>query len=318
VLERHEEEDLVSRIGGIGLGLRWEFVDELARRTAAGKLPIDFLEISPENYIGRGGRFPAALSALADDYPLVTHGLTMSLGGVDPLGDDYLRDLGSFLRDVKTPWHSDHLCFGAVDGRVLHNLLPVAHKRANVSRVADRIRRARDSLGLPLAIENVSYYWHPGRAEMGEAEFLAALCEAADCALLLDVNNAYANAINFDLDLEAWMRTVPLERVVQIHVAGHEWFAADTDGLGNARPPHSPGAMIVDTHGACVPDPVLAALSRVLPVTGPVPVVLERDQNIPDLDELLLELDRIRQIASAAGAGSPGAEKDAACAEIGQ
>jgi hypothetical protein len=306
----------VSRVVGVGLGLRWEFVDELATRTAAARLPIDFLEISPENYIGRGGRFPAALAALADDYPLLTHGLTMSLGGVDPLEDDYLRDLGAFLRDVKTPWHSDHLCFGAIDGRVLHDLLPVAHKRENVSRVADRIRRARDSLGLPLAIENVSYYWHPGRAEMGEAEFLAEVCDAADCGLLLDVNNAYVNAINFGFDVDAWMRTAPLERVVQIHVAGHEWFDADAGGLGDARPPHSPGAMIIDTHGADVPDPVLALLSRVLPVTGPVPVVLERDQNIPDLDGLLVELGRIRQIASHAGDGSPRAEKDVSRAEI--
>jgi uncharacterized protein (UPF0276 family) len=238
------------------------------------------------------------------------------LGGVDPLEDDYLRDLGAFLRDVKTPWHSDHLCFGAIDGRVLHDLLPVAHKRENVSRVADRIRRARDSLGLPLAIENVSYYWHPGRAEMGEAEFLAEVCDAADCGLLLDVNNAYVNAINFGFDVDAWMRTAPLERVVQIHVAGHEWFDSDAGGLGDARPPHSPGAMVIDTHGADVPDPVLALLSRVLPVTGPVPVVLERDQNIPDLDGLLVELGRIRQIASHTSDGSPRAEKDVSRAEI--
>jgi uncharacterized protein (UPF0276 family) len=304
VLDRHEE-DLLSvpaRVRGVGLGLRWDFLDELVERTAAlesstpgARLPIDFLEISPENYMRRGGRHPAALEWLAERYPVVTHGLTMSLGGVDPLDEGYLRDLAAFLRDVGTPWHSDHMCFGAVDGRAMHDLLPVSLKRASVSRVADRIRRARDGIGVPLAVENVSFYWHPGRAEMGEAEFLARTCEAADCGLMLDVNNAYVNAQNFGFDVDTWMREAPLDRVVQIHVAGHEWFAADDRGLRGAAVAGTPGAMIIDTHGTDVPDPVLALLARVLAKTGPVPVLLERDQNVPSLDALLAEMGRIRE-----------------------
>ena len=271
------------KVEGVGLGLRWEFLDELLKRNRSGPrpLPIDFLEVSPENYLGRGGHQPEALAELAARYPVVTHGLTMSIGGVDPLDSGYLRDLAGFVRQVRSPWHSDHLCFGAVDGRALHDLLPGSFKQASVQRIADRIRRAQDALGVPLAIENVSYYWHPGRAEMGEAEFLAAVCDAADCGLLLDVNNAYVNAQNFGLDVDAWMRTAPLERVVQIHVAGHEWFAVDASGLGEAAEPQAAGAMIVDTHGADVPQAVLALLGRVLERTGPVPVVLERDQNVP-------------------------------------
>ncbi len=294
-------------ISGVGLGLRWEFLDDLLERTRAGeRLPIDFLEIAPENYMARGGKQTAALEELAGVYPVVTHGLTMSVGGVDPLDEAYLRELAAFAARVGTPWHSDHLCFGAVDGRALHELLPVPFKRAAVARVADRIRRARDALGLPLAVENVSYYWHPGRAEMDEAEFLARVCEAADCELMLDVNNAYVNATNFGFDADAWMRAAPLERVVQIHVAGHEWFAADERGLGDRREPHAQGAMIVDTHGADVPDPVLALLGRVLGRTGQVPVVLERDQNVPALDALLEEVARIRCVVSAPGSpGSP-------------
>jgi uncharacterized protein len=289
-------------IAGVGLGLRWEFLDELVMRSAAGEaLPIDFLEISPENYIGRGGRQTASLASLAQRHPLLSHGLTLSVGGIDPLDGTYLSELAAFVRDVASPWHSDHLCFGAVDGRALHDLLPVPFKRASVLRVADRIRRARDVLGVPLAIENVSYYWHPGRAEMDEAEFLASVCEAADCGLMLDVNNAYVNATNFRLDVDAWMRTAPLERAVQIHVAGHEWFAVDERGsLGEATIPNAPDAMIVDTHGAEVPDPVLSLLSRVLARTGPLPIVLERDQNVPDLDTLLAELQGIRSIADQA------------------
>jgi len=286
-----------GRVEGVGLGLRWEFVDELVTRSASGEaLPIDFLEISPENYMGRGGRQTASLASLAPHFALQTHGLTMSVGGVDPLDESYLRELSAFVRDVGSPWHSDHLCFGAVDGRALHDLLPVPFKRASVGRVADRIRHARDVLGVPLAIENVSYYWHPGRAEMDEAEFLSRVCEAADCGLMLDVNNAYVNSVNFGFDVGAWMAAAPLERVVQIHVAGHEWYAVDERGLGEPRPPHDPGAMIVDTHGADVPDPVLALLGRVLERTGPVPIVLERDQNVPDLDALIAELETIRRL----------------------
>jgi uncharacterized protein (UPF0276 family) len=246
----------------------------------------------------RGGAQPAALRWLAERYPILTHGLTMSLGGSDPLDDAYLRDLRATLRDLGTPWHSDHLCVGAVDGRALHDLLPVSFKGHAVERVADRIRRARDALGLPLAIENVSYYWHPGRPELTEPEFLSRLCERADCGLMLDVNNAYVNCRNFGVDPEAWMREAPLERVVQIHVAGHEWFQVDERGLGAEAAADSPNAMIIDTHGMPVADPVLSLLETALARTGPVPVVLERDQNVPPLDVLLDEVARIRAIVS--------------------
>lgn len=299
-------------LAGVGLGLRWELLDELLRRTREGEaLPIDFLEIAPENYLGRGGYHAATLEELGANYPLLTHGLTMSLGGHDPLDGAYLRDLGAFVERVGSPWHSDHMCFGAVDGRAMHELLPVALKRASVPRIADRIRRAQDALGVPMAVENVSFYWHPGRAEMREPELLARVCEAADCGLMLDVNNAYVNATNFGLDVDAWMREAPLERVVQIHVAGHQWYGVDARGLGAPSAAHAEGAMIVDTHGAAVADPVLALLARVLPRTGAVPIVLERDQNIPALDVLLEELRVIRRIAEAAGAAH-GAEVAAA------
>jgi len=290
-------------VRGVGLGLRWEFLDEVVEGSTAGdRLPLDFIEISPENYMRRGGRYPAALAQLAERYPVVTHGLTMSLGGVHPLDEAYLGELAAFLREVGTPWHSDHLCFGAVDSRVLHDLLPVSFKRAGVQRIADRIRRARDAIGVPLAIENVSYYWHPGRPEMTESEFLARVCEAADCGLMLDVNNAYVNSRNFGFDVDAWMREAPLDRVVQIHVAGHEWFEVGERGLGGPSAPDASGAIIVDTHGADVPDPVLALLERVLERTGPVPVLLERDQNIPKLDALLQEVARLRTLWTRAAA----------------
>jgi uncharacterized protein (UPF0276 family) len=266
-------------VTGVGLGLRWEFLGDLLRDMPAS---IPFLEISPENYMRRGGYHREALGRLMSAYPMLTHGLTMSLGGIDPLDETYLAELRSFLAEVRAPWHSDHLCFGSVGGRMLHDLLPIGFTEAAVLRVSERIERAQDALGLPLAIENISFYLHPGKKQMGEAEFIARVCERADCLLMLDVNNAYVNATNFGFDVDEWMRTVPLHRVVQMHIAGHDWVPEDE--------------LIIDTHGADVPDPVLALFERVLPKTGPVPVVLERDQRIPPFTELLAELAKIRAV----------------------
>ena len=270
---------------GVGLGLRWEFIDELLAR--GREAPIDFLEISPENYVGRGGYYPAALARI--ESPVLTHGLTMSLGGTDPLDARYLAELRAFLRDVRAPWHSDHLCFSTAEGVVLHDLLPLRFTEESARRVADRVRRARDALGVPLAVENVTFYAELG-AGMREPEWISLVCERADCGLMLDVNNAYVNARNFGFDVDAWMRDAPLERTVQMHVAGHEAFD-EADYVEGAS-----GTILLDTHGADVCDPVLALLERVLPRTGPVPVVLERDQSIPPLDDLFAEIGRIRAI----------------------
>lgn len=281
-------------IAGVGLGLRWDFLDELLEREPA----LPFLEVSPENYIGRGGYYDEALDRAASRYPIVTHGLTMSIGGVDPLDEAYLASLRAFLARVRSPWHSDHLCFGAVDGRILHDLLPVPFHEAEVSRIADRIKRAQDALGVPMAIENVSFYLHPGDKEMGEAEFIARVCDAADCKLMLDVNNAWVNATNFRFDVDTWMATVPLDRVVQMHIAGHDWFQEGSWEIGD-RPRDldgDHGMLIVDTHGADVCAEVRALLERVLEKTGPVPVLLERDQSVPPLDELLSEVGALQEI----------------------
>ncbi|HEY1955446.1 MAG TPA: DUF692 domain-containing protein [Polyangiaceae bacterium] len=278
------------KLRGVGLGLRWEFIDELLAREPAAELP-DFLEISPENYIGRGGYFPAALARLSDRFPIVTHGLTMSLGGTDPLDATYLRELRAFLRDVRSPWHSDHLCFSTSDGAVLHDLLPLRFTEASAQHVAERVMRARDALGVPMAVENITFYADLG-SDMGEAEWISLVCDRADCGLMLDVNNAYVNARNFGFDVEDWMRNAPLERTVQMHVAGHEAFD-ESDWA-----PGATGTILLDTHGADVCDPVLALVRRVLPRTGDVPIVLERDQNIPSLDALVAEIGRIRAVVA--------------------
>jgi uncharacterized protein (UPF0276 family) len=279
---------------GVGLGLRWEFIDELLQAQTEA-LPIDFLEISPENYVGRGGYYPAALARLAGRFPVLTHGLTMSLGGCDPLDETYLRELRAFLRDVRAPWHSDHLCFSTAGGAVLHDLLPLRFTEESARRVADRISRARDAIGVPMAVENVTFYaelTEPGG--MREADWITLVCDLADCGLMLDVNNAWVNAQNFGFDVDEWMSRAPLERTVQMHVAGHEAFEEGEYVEGAS------GTILLDTHGADVCDPVLALLERVLPRTGDVPIVLERDQNIPPLPELLAEVGRIRAVVERA------------------
>jgi uncharacterized protein (UPF0276 family) len=191
---------------------------------------------------------------------------------------------------------------------VLHDLLPIAFKKSEVARIAERIKRAQDAVGRPMAIENVSFYLHPGKREMTEAEFIAQLCEAADCGLMLDVNNAYVNATNFGFDVDTWMRTVPLDRVVQMHVAGHDWYTESdwepTDERENA--------LIVDTHGNDVCDDVLALLERTLEKTGPVPVLLERDQAIPALPLLLDEVRKLETLWDRAAAKHSSLRGDAA------
>jgi uncharacterized protein (UPF0276 family) len=289
-----------SAIRGVGLGLRWDFIDEILDE----KPSLAFVEVSPENYMGRGGYYDESLDRAKDIWPIVTHGLTMSLGGTDPLRPEYLADLRAFLERTGSPWHSDHLCFSTFGGVVLHDLLPLAFKRSEVARVADRIKRAQDAIGRPMAVENVSFYLHPGKAEMSEAEFVANVCDAADCGLMLDVNNAWVNATNFGYDVDAYMRTIPLDRVVQMHVAGHDWYREPAPGetgefvLAPAPPNRSAreGMLIVDTHGSDVDAEVLALLERTLEQTGPVPVLLERDQSIPPLDELLAEVRRLERI----------------------
>jgi uncharacterized protein len=283
-----------ARPEGVGLGLRWDFLDELLEATPA----LPFLEVSPENYMGRGGYYDEALDRATARYPILSHGLTMSIGGVDPLDEGYLSGLREFIARAKSPWHSDHLCFGSYGGRILHDLLPVPFLESEVSRIADRVKRAQDAVGVPMAIENVSFYLHPGAKEMGEAEFIARVCDAADCKLMLDVNNAWVNATNFGFDVDEWMATVPLDRVVQMHIAGHDWFSDGTWEIG-ARPARidgEHGMLIVDTHGADVCAEVRALLERVLARTGPKPVLLERDQSIPPLDALLGEVRELQEV----------------------
>ncbi|MGH7283203.1 MAG: DUF692 domain-containing protein, partial [Polyangiaceae bacterium] len=268
-------------IQGVGLGLRWEFLDELVEKMPAS---VDFLEIAPENYIGRGGHVRAQLAKLAARYPILTHGLTMSLAGTEPIRADYMHNLREFLGEMKTPWHSDHLCFSVSGGRVLHDLLPPRMTLASAARTADRVKRAQDELGITMAVENISFYMPKGEDELDEPDFVAEVCARADCGLMLDVNNVYVNSVNFGFDPAWWLSRVPLERVVQMHVAGGEWIE-DIEGAPRT---------LIDSHGTDVPDPVLDLFRHARKHTPHVPVVVERDQDIPPLAGLLKEIERVR------------------------
>jgi uncharacterized protein (UPF0276 family) len=272
------------QVRGVGLGLRWPLVDDLLQRPPP---ELAWIEVAPENYMRRGGRYPAALAACAARWPVITHGLTLSLGGADPLSVDYLRTLRSFVRELGSPWHSDHLCFGTVDGAMLHELLPLPFTEEAAAHVASRVEKAQDALGLPLAVENISYYAKPGTAEMDEADFASLVVEKAGCSLLLDVNNVYVNSKNHGFDARAMIEKMPLDRVVQIHIAGHD----DSDA-----------SLIIDTHAEAVKADVFELLALALTRTGTVPVLLERDDNFPGWDELVSEIARLAAICGAADA----------------
>jgi hypothetical protein len=267
---------------GVGLGLRWDFLDEVVEGPA---LDVPFFEVSPENYMRRGGWYPAALERARERYPIVTHGLTLSLGAIDPPPADYLRELAREIERLQSPWHSDHLCFSSVGPRVLHDLLPLQFSRENVERVSERLRLAEGELGVPMAFENISWYAHPGQPELTETEFITSILDRSGCQLVLDVNNVYVNSQNHGFDPAAFIAALPLERVVQIHVAGH---TRASDGF------------IIDSHGAAVIDPVLDLLAGVIERTGPMPVLLERDNDVPPLAELLGELRTIDGVYQAA------------------
>ncbi len=263
---------------GVGLGLRHELSRELFETRPA---EVAWVEIHPENFIGRGGSFAAMLEEARARYPLVTHGLTQCVGSPDPLDATYLASLRALLRANGARWHSEHLAWGNLGGRFSHDLLPLPFTRAAVRRAAETIRELRDRLEVDVAVENTSYYGHPGAAEMNEIEFLTEVLEAADCKVLLDVNNVWVNAKNHGFDPRAYVSRVPRERVVQLHVAGH--FVRN-DGL------------IIDTHAEPVCEGVYALLEHTLAHAGDAPILLERDGNYPAFSALVDEAKRLEAL----------------------
>src|SRR5262249_52200487 len=219
--------------------------------------------------------------AAAASFPLVSHGVSLSVGGTDPLDMTYLKSLKELLDRFDVPWWSDHLCFSSANGRSTHDLLPLPWTKEAVDHIVLRARQVQEFVGRPFLLENISFYMEMPCAQMSEAQFFAEILEKADCGMLLDVNNVYVNSVNHGFDPVEYLKQLPLERVVQIHVAGH---------LVHDR-------HIIDTHGASIVEPAYQLLAEVLKRVKVNAILLERDQNVPEFDELLAELATIRKIA---------------------
>jgi uncharacterized protein len=264
-------------VSGAGLGLRRALMAPLSAHDGADR--PDFLECAPENWIPLGGAWRRRFDALAADYPLVCHGLSLSLGGLAPLDMGMLGEIRDFLRRYQVACYTEHLSYCTDDGH-LYDLMPIPFTEEAVRHVAARIRQMQDFLGQRIGVEHVSYYAAPAQ-EMSELDFVRAVLDEADCNLLLDVNNIWVNSINHGYDATAFLQGLPLERVVYCHVAGHFDEAED---------------LKVDTHGSPVIDPVWQLLADACGRLPGLPVLLERDFNFPPLPELLQEVAEVRRI----------------------
>jgi uncharacterized protein len=267
---------LSQRIKGAGLGLRRALTGPLAD-VSPGE--IGFLEVAPENWMNLGGRLGRQFRSFTERFPFVTHGLSLSIGSPAPLDEKLVGDIRKFLDAHRIADYSEHLSYCSDDGH-LYDLMPIPFTAEAVSYVAQRVKRVQDILGRRIALENASYYAAPGQ-EMSELEFIRAVIEEADCDLLLDVNNIYVNSINHRYDPVQFLYGLPGERIRYIHVAGHYHEAED---------------LRVDTHGAAVIDPVWDLLDKAYARFGVFPTLLERDFNIPPIEELLREIRQINAL----------------------
>ncbi len=275
----------IPRLGlpdlGIGVGLRTTHYRHLLDERPA----VDFLEIISDNYLETQGRPLEVLDQLAARIPVVMHGVSLSIGATDPLDRAYIRRLVRLRDRIGARWVSDHLCFTGAAGRNTHDLLPLPLTRTALEHVADRVQTVQDALGAPLIIENPSTYIAWQGSTMPEADFLAELCVRTGCGLLLDVNNVYVSARNHGFDAHAYLDTIPFERVVQFHVAGHS----------------DNGDHCVDTHDGRVVDPVWELLATAWPRAGGASVLLEWDASIPSFPEVHAEALRARRVLPVRG-----------------
>lgn len=262
---------------GYGLGLRVDHYDAIL----SGDPPIDWLEILSENYMIPGGRPLDFLARFRERYPLVMHGVSLSIGSSDPLDRDYLTRLRRLATFVEPAWISDHLCWTGVDGTNLHDLMPLPFTEEALDHVVARVREVQDFLGRRILLENVSSYAAFHASQLSESQFVAEVARRADCLILLDINNIHVSSRNHGFDARAYLADIPADRVQQFHLAGHE----------------QQGSLLIDTHDAPIIDPVWQLYADALHRFGPVSTMIERDDQIPPLADLLAELDRARAIA---------------------
>jgi uncharacterized protein (UPF0276 family) len=287
------------KLHGIGVGLRRAFADDILTTSRR----VDWLELTPENWVRYGGKSRRRLDAARERWPIVPHSVSLSIGGPDPLDEEFLCAMDELVRRIGTPWWSDHVCYSSAGGAQLNDLLPLPFSDEAVEHTARRIEVVKRRVGAPLALENATFYAHMPGGTLDEATFLRAVLEAGDCGMLLDVNNVYVNSLNHGGDPRAFIDRMPLERVWQIHVAGH---TVRDD-------------VVIDTHIGPVIDPVWDLYRYTIARAGRlIPTLVEWDQDIPPLDEVLDEVDRARAHAEAAlAATAPIAPTQAATAVTG-
>ncbi len=264
---------------GAGLGLRRPFLNEFLQNP----LPeVDFFEIAPENWITMGGKFGKQFRAMTEQYKFVCHGLSLSIGSSDALDEALVRQIKVFMATHGIEHYSEHLSYCSHNGH-LYDLMPIPFTAEAVKHVAERIKRVQDILERKIAIENVSYYTFSG-AEMREIDFFNAVVNEADCDVLLDVNNIYVNSVNHGYDALDFLNSMPIERITYAHIAGHFKEAED---------------FLIDTHGAQIIEPVWELLRHAYQKVGVFPTLLERDFNLPPLNELLFEVQQIKRLQNA-------------------
>ncbi|WP_419810209.1 DUF692 domain-containing protein [Bacterioplanoides sp.] len=262
---------------GFGLGLRTQHFEHVLQHQP----DLDWFEILSENYMVAGGKPRYYLEAIAERYPLVMHGVSMSIGSTDPLDMDYLKALKKLANDVQPKWISDHICWTSIHGQNSHDLLPLPYTQETVRHVAERVKQVQDFLGRRILLENVSSYLSYNNSEMDEWTFLSQVAEEADCLILLDINNIYVSARNHHFEPLDFLNKIDPKRVQQFHLAGHSDF----------------GDHVIDTHDHDVPDAVWQLYKEALKRFGAVSTMIERDDNIPEFPELYAELQIAKDIA---------------------
>jgi len=265
-----------NQIDGIGIGLRREFANALLESDRR----VDWLEIIPENFMGKAGRFLKSFEQCRERWPIGAHGVAMSIAGPDPLDCDHFGQLEKILSDFEIASFSEHACYSSAGGHFSYDLLPLPMNGEAVKHVAARVAQVQDRLQRKILIENISTYAIMPGTDMDEGAYLTAICEEADCGLLLDVNNLYVNAFNHNLDVRVTLRSMPLSRVGQMHIAGHL----------------DKKTFLLDDHGHPLTDDVWDLYREALSLCAKVPVLLEWDTHIPSLDRVLDEADQARSI----------------------
>ena len=265
---------------GVGVGLRPQHYAEILAGESASALGVDWFEAISENYMVAGGRPVRVLDDVRSRFPIAFHGVSLNIGSTDPLDEHHLLELEALIRRFEPAWVTDHLCWTGVDGRSLHDLLPLPLTEAVLQHVADRVARVQDRLGRRIALENVSTYAAFRDDEIPEWEFLSALAERADCGILFDLNNVFVSAHNHGFDAVKYVDAVPGERVFQIHLAG----------------PSEAGPLLVDTHDSPVREEVWALYERFVRRVGPISTLIEWDESIPPFARVAEEAAKARAI----------------------